>query len=160
MASDIDEDSATAYALDISGDGEDRDAEGDKFGLHTNVNKTEYSVDDDTITGEGNVERGYYNNFLKLTYCGSMERIFKKAVGNSMSFEGVKIPRTQDDYVTSVVNTIKGEPAFKSMKHPGQWYWYFQSPNFNSKGGKKYVHHMLPTGARPLPAIEDGETEM
>ena len=41
-----------------------------------------------------------------------MEAIGKIAVGNSMSFEGVKIPSTPDDYVKSEVNNIKGEPYF------------------------------------------------
>ena len=41
-----------------------------------------------------------------------MEVIGKISVDNSMSFEGVKILSTPDDYVLSTVNTIKGELAF------------------------------------------------
>ena len=55
MASDIDEYIATEDALDIYGDGGDRYVEGDYFELHMNENETEYSVDDDAITGEVNV---------------------------------------------------------------------------------------------------------
>ena len=50
-----------------------------------------------------------------------MDAIGKIAVDDSMSFEGVKIPSTKYDYVPSEVNTVKGEPAFKYTKNPGQW---------------------------------------
>ena len=47
------------------------------------------------------MEKGPPKNFLKVKDRGSMEAIGKIAVGNSMSFEGVKIPSTPDDYVPS-----------------------------------------------------------
>ena len=50
-----------------------------------------------------------------------MEEIGEISVENSMSFEGVKIPSTPDDYVPSEVNTIKGEHAFENMDNLGQW---------------------------------------
>ena len=99
LESDIDEYVATEDALDIDGYGGDRNAEGDEFELHTNSNETEYSVEDDAITGEGNVEKGYNKKFLKVTARGSMETIGEIDVNNSTSFEGVKIPSTLDDYV-------------------------------------------------------------
>ena len=37
-----------------------------------NENKTEYFVDYDSITGEGNVEIVYHKNFLKVISCESM----------------------------------------------------------------------------------------
>ena len=112
---------ATEDALDIDGDGGDSDVEGDEFELHMNANETEYSVEDDAITGEGNLERGSHNNFLNVTYRGSMEVIGEKSVENSTRFEGVKIPSTPDDYVPSTVNTIKGEPDFESIENLVQW---------------------------------------
>ena len=69
-----------------------------------------------------------------------------------MSFEGVKIPSTPDDYVLLEVNTFKGELSFEYMDKLGQWYRYFYISNLNPKWGKKYVHHELPTYARPVPA--------
>ena len=150
---------STEDTLDIDGDrgDSDVDVEGDEFELHMNANETEYYIEDDAITGEGNVERGAHKNFLKVTARGSMEVIGKIAVDNSMSFEGVKIPSTPDDYVPSAVNTIKGEPDFESMDNMGQWSRYCYRPKFNSKGGKKCVHHALPTGAIPVPANEEGK---
>ena len=67
-----------------------------------------------------------------------------------MSFEGVKIPSTSDDYVLSEVNIIKGEPALKSIDHPFQWSRYCYIPKFNTKGGNNNFQHVLPTGARPV----------
>ena len=86
-----------------------------------NSNENEYSLEDDTIIGEGNVERGYQNKFIKSISHGSMEVIGKRDMENSMSFKGVKIPSTPDGCVTSSVNTIKGEPAFEYMENPFQW---------------------------------------
>ena len=43
------------------------------------------------------------------------------------------------------------------MDNPGQWSRYFYRPKFNPKGGNKYVHHVLPTGARPVPADGEGK---
>ena len=73
-----------------------------------NANETEYSMEEDVITGEGNMEKGSHKNFLKVTDRGSMEVIGKIVVDYSIIFEGVKIPSTPDDYVPSEVNTIKG----------------------------------------------------
>ena len=39
-----------------------------------------------------------------------------------MRFEGVKVQSTTDDYVTSEVNNIKGDPDFESIENLGQWY--------------------------------------
>ena len=55
MASEIDGDIATEYALDIDGDGGDSDVKGDECELHMNANETECSIEEDSITGEGNV---------------------------------------------------------------------------------------------------------
>ena len=74
-----------------------------------------------------------------------------------MSFEGVKIPSTPDDYVTSAVNTIKGETYFEYMDNLGQWHQYCYRPKFNPKGGKKYIHRALPNGARPVPEKKEGK---
>ena len=69
-----------------------------------------------------------------------------------MRFWGVKITSTLDDYLPSGVNTIKRETAFKSIYNPGKWYLYCYRQKFNTKGVKNHVHHVLPTGARPVPA--------
>ena len=74
-----------------------------------------------------------------------------------MIFEGFKILSTPDDYVTSEVNTIKGESALDSIYSPGQWYRYCYIKNFNTKGGKNYVHHASQTGARQVPANKEGK---
>ena len=65
--------------------------------------------------------REYQDKSLKVTACGSMEVIRKIYVENSMIYEGFKLPSTTDDYVTSAVNTIKGEPDFEFMENLGQW---------------------------------------
>ena len=67
LASEIDEDIATEDALDIDGDGGDSDVEEDESELHMNANENEYSVEDDAITGEENVEKGSHKKFLKVT---------------------------------------------------------------------------------------------
>ena len=101
MASEVYEDISTEYALDIDGDGGDSNDEGYEFELHMNENETEYSIEEYAITGEGNVEKGYHRNFMKVTDCGSMEVVGKIAVNNSMRFEGGKIPVNLDDYLPS-----------------------------------------------------------
>ena len=120
-SSQIDEDIATEDALDINGDEGDSDVKVDEFQLHMNANETEYSVEDDAITCEENVEKGSDKKILKAKACGSMQVIGKITVDNSMSFEGVKIPITPDSYVPSGVNNIKGETAFESMDNLVQW---------------------------------------
>ena len=62
-----------------------------------------------------------HNNFLKVTDRGSMEVVGERAVDNIMRFEGDKIPSTPDEYVISIVNTIKGELAFVSIDNLCQW---------------------------------------
>ena len=79
----------------------------------------------------------------------SIEVIGEIPVENSIHFEGVKIPSMPDDYVPSEVNNIKRE-----LENPGQWSRYFHRKISNKKGGNNYVHHALPTGARPVPANE------
>ena len=37
-----------------------------------NVNETEYSVEDDAIPGEGNVDKEYHKNFMEVTARGYM----------------------------------------------------------------------------------------
>ena len=66
-----------------------------------NANKTEYSIEESSITGEGNVDKLSHEKFLKVTSCGYLEVIGKIAVETSMSFEGVKISSTPDNYVPS-----------------------------------------------------------
>ena len=68
------------------------------------------------------MEKGSHKKFMKVKCRGSMEVIGEIFVENSMSFGGVKIPSTPDDYVPSEINTIKGETDFKSMKNTVQWY--------------------------------------
>ena len=64
-----------------------------------NSNKTEYYVEGDAITDEGNMEKGYHKNTMNVKSRGSMEVIGKIDVDNSTSFGGVKILSTPDDYV-------------------------------------------------------------
>ena len=72
MASDIDEYISTEDALDIDGGGGDRDVKGDEFELHMNENETEYYIEDYSVTGEDNVDRGSHKKFLKVTSRGSI----------------------------------------------------------------------------------------
>ena len=44
LASEIDEDITTEYALEIYGDGGDSDVKRDEFELHMNSNENEYSI--------------------------------------------------------------------------------------------------------------------
>ena len=67
------------------------------------------------------MEKGSHKNFLKVIARGSMEMVGGIAVDDIMSFEGVKITSMPDYYLPSEVNTIKGEPSFKSIENPGQW---------------------------------------
>ena len=72
MASEIDEGIATEDATDIDGDGRDSNVEGDEFELHMNENETEYYIEDYSVTGEDNVDRGSHKKFLKVTSRGSI----------------------------------------------------------------------------------------
>ena len=141
LASEIDKDIDNEDALDIDGDGVDSNVEGDEFELHMNSNETEYSIEEYSITGEGNVQKVSHKNFMKVTDCGYMEVIGEIAVENSMSFQGFKIPNTPYDYVPSEANTIKIEPALESIDNPGQWSRYCYRPKLNAKRGTNYVHH-------------------
>ena len=114
MESEIDEDIATGDALDIDGDGGDSDVRGDEFELHMNANETEYPIEEYSIIGEWNVEKGSHKNFLKVKTRGSMEVIGKIAVDSSMSFEGVKIPSTPDDYGRGPAQDV---PFFYTPSH-------------------------------------------
>ena len=87
-----------------------------------NENETEYFIEYDAITGEVNVERGSQKKFPMAPSHGSMEFMREIDMENTMIFEGAKITITPNDYVPSSVNTIKGEPAFKYMDNPVQWY--------------------------------------
>ena len=66
-----------------------------------NANETEYSIEEDAITGEGNMKKRPHKNVLKVTASASMEVTGKNICGNSIRFEGVKIPSTSDDYLLS-----------------------------------------------------------
>ena len=50
--------------MDIDGDGRDSNVEEYEFEFHMNANETEYSIEEDAITGEVNVEKLYHKNFL------------------------------------------------------------------------------------------------
>ena len=72
-----------------------------------NANETEYSVEDDFITGKFNVEKGSRKNFLKVKAHESMLLIGEIAVDNSKSFDGVKILSTPYGYVPLEVKTAE-----------------------------------------------------
>ena len=44
-----------------------------------------------------------------------------------------------------------------NMENMGQSSRYWYIPNLNKKVGKNYFHHALPTGARTVPANEEGK---
>ena len=54
MGCEIDENITTEDALDIDSDGGDSNIKGDEFELHINSNETDYSIEEYSITGEGN----------------------------------------------------------------------------------------------------------
>jgi hypothetical protein len=73
------------------------------------------------------------------------------------SGELIRLPSPPEDWVAPEPKTLKGEPAFSLVDNPGDWSQYTYRAEFDAKG--KYKHHMIPTGALPVP-LENGERKL
>jgi hypothetical protein len=69
----------------------------------------------------------------------------------------VAMPSVPSDWTPPVAKAAKGEPAFESVDNPGKWPEYTYRSKFLKTGTKNYAHHSLPTGARPVPANQQGK---
>jgi hypothetical protein len=78
----------------------------------------------------------------------------------------VKVSSPPADWVPDHVKLECAEPAsFLVIDNPGGWGQYMFCPKFHNKAKGKdikkgqYSHHALPTGARPVPADNEGKRE-
>jgi hypothetical protein len=63
-----------------------------------------------------------------------------------------KIPKPPDDWTIPETKLSKGEIEFGELDNPGGWGRYAFVPKFKpTKDGGTYLHHELPTKARPVP---------
>jgi hypothetical protein len=69
----------------------------------------------------------------------------------------VSMPSAPSDWTPPIAKAGKGEPMFDSVDNPGQWPEYTYRSKFLKTGTKNYAHHSLPTGARPVPANQQGK---
>ena len=70
----------------------------------------------------------------------------------SLPVADCKIPRPPDDWKTPETKFEKGEIEFGNLDNPGGWGRYAFVPKFKPpKEGGMYLHHELPTKARPVP---------
>jgi hypothetical protein len=66
----------------------------------------------------------------------------------------IKVPGTPDDWVPAPRKEDKGQPAFVDVDNPGDWSEYTFRPEFEKSGGR-YKSHVLPTGATPVPQVDN-----
>jgi hypothetical protein len=71
----------------------------------------------------------------------------------------VSMPSVPSDWTPPIAKIEKGEPEFKDVDNPGRWPEFTYRSKFEKAGEKKgqYAHHSLPTGARPVPANQEGK---
>ena len=70
----------------------------------------------------------------------------------------LQIPYLPENDIPSTPRLAEGEIPFANVDNPGQWHPFVFQPKFTAaKNGKKYVHHALPSGARPCPFDANGE---
>jgi hypothetical protein len=72
--------------------------------------------------------------------------------------DSLSYPKIPEDWKPST-KTELGQPPFLQVDNPGDWPEYCYGAKF-AKKPKKYSHHALPTGARPVPPNEAGERKV
>jgi hypothetical protein len=70
----------------------------------------------------------------------------------------LKLPGPPTNWLAPMRKVEKGEPLFLEVDNPGGWDEYTYRPEFSSKGDKKYVKHVLPTGATPVMEVDGKRT--
>jgi hypothetical protein len=66
----------------------------------------------------------------------------------------LKLPGPPTNWLAPTRKVAKGEPLFIEVNNPGGWDEYTYRPEFATKGEKKYVRHVLPAGASPVPEVD------
>jgi hypothetical protein len=66
----------------------------------------------------------------------------------------LKLPGPPTNWLAPTRKVAKGEPLFIEVNNPGGWDEYTYRPKFATKGEKKYVRHVLPAGASPVPEVD------
>jgi hypothetical protein len=66
----------------------------------------------------------------------------------------LKLPGAPPNWSAPPRKEAKGEPVFIEVDNPGGWDEYTYRPEFSTKGDKKYVKHVLPTGATPVAEVD------
>ncbi len=66
----------------------------------------------------------------------------------------LKLLGTPTNWLAPARKEAKGEPLFLEVDNPGGWDEYTYRPEFSTKGEKKYVRHVLPTGASPVAEVD------
>jgi hypothetical protein len=70
----------------------------------------------------------------------------------------VSIPSVPSDWTPPIAKAEKGKPMFETVdNNPGEWPQFTYRPKFQKTGPKNYAHHLLPTGAQPVPADPQGK---
>ena len=70
----------------------------------------------------------------------------------------LKVPGMPPNWKPKACASEKGEPEFEDIDNPGNWSKYTFRSEFDAKG--KYKHHCLPTGAMPVPPLQDGKRKI
>jgi hypothetical protein len=78
--------------------------------------------------------------------------------------EEVALSKAPDNWTPKAPNKAAGEPELAAIDNPGKWDMYTYRPKSCSKAKKdfkkgQYIHHALPTGARPVPADDRGHSQ-
>ena len=70
----------------------------------------------------------------------------------------IKIHSTPPKWKAPAHAPLRGEPKWNNVDNPGDWPQYCFAPVFTDrKKNSKYLHHALPTGARPVPKNKKGD---
>jgi hypothetical protein len=92
------------------------------------------------------------NEGPEVSDCENNRILLKKGLAAEVS-----MPSAPPDWTPPIPKTEKGEPTFESVDNPGQWPEFTYRSKFLKTGDKKYAHHALPTGARPVPVGSEGK---
>jgi hypothetical protein len=66
----------------------------------------------------------------------------------------LKLPGPPTNWSAPSRKVERGEPSFLDVDNPGGWDEFTYRPEFAAKGEKKYVRHVLPTGASPVAEVD------
>jgi hypothetical protein len=126
------------------GDGGDSDDEADGF-LDHDAAMVEATVEQQE---EGNEDEDAVDDGDRNSV------VLQKGPGPPAVFIDMKVPGTPDDWVPPQRKEDKGQPHFVDVDNPGDWSEYTFRPEFEKTGGR-YKRHVLPTGASPVPLVNN-----